>query len=217
MTSLMSIFDPSLSLAPHTGWVAIFISILFMSNMFWQSSSTFLWGKTALTRILLSIFKSQKVIFVALFLLILNTNIAGLLPLIFSPTSHLSFNLMISLGLWFGMMTWYSWNNMGQLLSHLTPIGAPLILAPVLVLIELVSNLIRPLTLSLRLMANVMAGHMILTLISKGVASLSLVVSVPMFVVLMGFLSFEMGVALIQSYVFSSLMHLYWEESESSH
>nr|QPN54264.1 ATP synthase F0 subunit 6 [Myrsidea sp. ADS-2020] len=213
MTSLMSIFDPSMSIH-YLGWSGMLLGVLVFKNVFWKVSSLVLLLLELVIHLLLKLYKSQSTLFVALFLFIMNMNLVGLLPLVFSPTSHLSFNITLSLILWLGMLLWYWLNNSSQFLSHLTPLGSPLVLSPVLVLIELISNLIRPLTLSLRLMANIMAGHMILTLISKGVFNLSIVVSAPLFVILVGFTMFEFGVALIQSYVFTSLMALYWEESD---
>ena len=91
------------------------------------------------------------------------------------------------------------------------PLGCPYVLIPLITIIELIRSLIRPITLSVRLAANITAGHLILVLISggrKGVSIISLSV-------LLGDASIrilEVGVALIQPYVFFILVVLYTQE-----
>merc|ERR1712178_429859 len=85
----------------------------------------------------------------------------------------------------------FQYNN---LFAHLVPKGTPGFLIPVIVIIETVSNIIRPLTLSIRLAANIVAGHLLLTF------SLYLL------------LLLEVAVACIQSYVFIILNSLYLNE-----
>lgn len=90
-------------------------------------------------------------------------------------------------------------------LSHLTPKGAPLGLAPLLVIIERVSLRVRPLTLGVRLAANLTTGHIIIGLMANGPLYLCVILGI-------GYLAFELGVCLVQAYIFTLLPALYREE-----
>ena len=98
------------------------------------------------------------------------------------------------------------------MLAHLVPTGTPGILMPIIVIIESVRNIIRPGTLSVRLGANMMAGHLLLTLLgSQGPVSASLILLF-LIAALILLLILEVGVACIQSYVFTVLRSLYLNE-----
>ena len=98
------------------------------------------------------------------------------------------------------------------MLAHLVPTGTPGALMPIMVIIESVRNIIRPGTLSVRLGANMMAGHLLLTLLgSQGPTSASVVLLL-LIVALILLLILEVGVACIQSYVFTVLRSLYLNE-----
>jgi len=86
---------------------------------------------------------------------------------------------------------------------------------PFIVLIELVSSLIRPLTLSVRLVANILAGHLLLTLLRRGSTSASLAVLRIILVALFLLRCLERAVATIQAYVFTILSTLYVREVDS--
>lgn len=103
----------------------------------------------------------------------------------------------------------YQPNN---LLSHLVPLGTPFGLIPVIVLIETVSSIIRPFTLAIRLAANIIAGHLLLTLLgSQGIFSNRKILML-LLVTLILLLILECAVACIQSYVYSILSSLYLNE-----
>jgi len=98
--------------------------------------------------------------------------------------------------------------------SHLVPLGSPAGLIFFLVIIELISNFIRPVTIRIRVVANITAGHLLLHLLSSFTL---IIILVPGFVFILLFLIFflvcmELGVALIQSYIFSTLIALYSRE-----
>lgn len=96
-----------------------------------------------------------------------------------------------------------------SLIAHLVPEGTPYVLMPFIVLIERVSILIRPITLSVRLGANIIAGHLLLALIG-GVANITKISSiVGAFVGLTPLLVLESAVAIIQAYVLTVLVTLY--------
>jgi F-type H+-transporting ATPase subunit a len=136
----------------------------------------------------------------------------GLVPYIFTRTSHLSITLVLALPLWLGRMVWSIVFQYNSLLAHLVPTGTPTLLIPVMVVIETVRSVIRPITLSIRLAANMVAGHLLLTLLgSQGPNLAGLTLSL-LFVGLILLLLLEVAVACIQSYVFTILSSLYLNE-----
>lgn len=98
----------------------------------------------------------------------------------------------------------------------MVPLGTPNILIPLIVLIELVRNIIRPLTLSVRLAANIVAGHLLLTLISRAINPFSSRIWILILLALGILIILENAVALIQAYVFSILPSLYVREANTS-
>lgn len=97
--------------------------------------------------------------------------------------------------------------------AHLVPQGTPSVLIPFIVLIETISNVIRPGTLAVRLAANIIAGHLLLTLLGNTGPSItsSIILSVLIFSQIL-LLTLEAAVAIIQSYVFAVLRTLYTGE-----
>ena len=93
--------------------------------------------------------------------------------------------------------------------AHLSPSGAPFALSPLLVLIETISIIIRPLTLTVRLVANITVGHIVSALVAvklramRGIWSLTFIT--------MFYIIFEFGVCLVQAYIFTLLLRLYSE------
>merc|ERR1712203_1226017 len=95
-----------------------------------------------------------------------------------------------------------------SLLAHLVPLGTPSFLIPIIVIIETVRNIIRPITLSIRLAANIVAGHLLLTLLGSQGPNVSIFIIIILILLLM----LEVAVACIQSYVFTILSSLYLNE-----
>merc|ERR1719357_1599951 len=134
------------------------------------------------------------------------------MPYIFTRISHFSITLTLSLPLWLGRILLsiiYQYNN---LLAHLVPTGTPRFLIPVIVIIERVRNVIRPAILAIRLAANIVAGHLLLTLLGSQGPILTLVPLIGLIIGLVLLLLLEVGVACIQSYVFTILRSLYLNE-----
>lgn len=96
--------------------------------------------------------------------------------------------------------------------AHLAPAGAPAALVPFLVLVETISILIRPLTLTVRLIANISAGHIVISLIANCLVRASTTALVSIFILNVGYTLFEVFVCLIQAYIFTLLVKLYAEE-----
>lgn len=101
------------------------------------------------------------------------------------------------------------------MLAHLVPLGTPYPLMPFIVIIELIRRVIRPGTLAVRLAANMVAGHLLLTLIGRIAPSVGLAILVIVIVGIILLITLECAVALIQSYVFRILITLYIEEVRS--
>nr|AVW86232.1 ATP synthase F0 subunit 6 [Pholoe pallida] len=159
--------------------------------------------------------KAMSHLISALFMLIIFMNITGLFPYIFSQTGHLILTLSFGLPLWLSLLLSGMMWNTKQFLAHFLPSGAPDWLNPFLVLIETVSISVRFITLSFRLGANITAGHIVLGLMG-GYCSAAMFSSAPsMMTILMTqsfFTLFEMGVALIQAYIFCLLLTLYSDD-----
>nr|UWM92603.1 ATP synthase F0 subunit 6 [Creophilus maxillosus] len=220
MSNLFSSFDPSSSFYLSLNWLSTFLGILFIPSMFWLIPSrwNYLWVKIIMTlhnefKILLNnSIKGSTLIFISLFSLILFNNFLGLFPYIFTSTSHLILTLGLSLPLWLSFMI-YGWiNNTTHMFAHLVPQGTPPILMPFMVCIETISNIIRPGTLAVRLAANMIAGHLLMTLLGNTGPSMTiLMINILIFIQLL-LLLLESAVAIIQSYVFTVLSTLYSSE-----
>ena len=147
------------------------------------------------------------------FLFILFNNFLGLFPYIFTASRTLILSLTLSLPYWVSLIINGWLNNTRNLLIHLIPRGTPPILIPFLVIIETIRNLIRPLTLAVRLTANIIAGHLLIVLLSSSFSVLPLL-SYPLLILSqIALTSLEAAVRIIQAYVFSILITLYTAES----
>ena len=102
--------------------------------------------------------------------------------------------------------------NTRVFLAHLVPKGTPVMLVPFIVLIELLRRVIRPFTLGVRLAANMIAGHLLLVLTSSPIYMLNISIIGVVISGLLALTALELGVSIIQSYVFIRLGSLYVEE-----
>nr|QNP09997.1 ATP synthase F0 subunit 6 [Ochthebius lederi] len=220
MTNLFSSFDPTTNFNLSLNWLSTFLGLMFIPTMFWviPSRMNYLWIKITLIlhqefKVLLgNKIKGSTLIFISLFSLILFNNFLGLFPYIFTSSSHLVLTLVLALPLWMSFMI-YGWiNNTTHMLAHLVPQGTPPILMPFMVCIETISNIIRPGTLAVRLSANMIAGHLLMTLLGNTGSMLSLVMINILIITQLLLLILESAVAIIQSYVFTILSTLYSSE-----
>nr|ALO76983.1 ATP synthase F0 subunit 6 [Sternolophus sp. STE01] len=221
MTNLFSSFDPTTNFNMSLNWLSTFLGLLLIPTMFWliPSRMNFMWIKIMMTlhnefKILINAnkIKGNTLIFVSLFSMILFNNFLGLFPYIFTSTSHMLLTLTLALPLWLSFMI-YGWiNNTIHMLAHLVPQGTPPVLMPFMVCIETISNIIRPGTLAVRLMANMMAGHLLMTLLGNTGSSMSLFMLNFLIITQLLLLTLESAVAIIQSYVFAVLSTLYSSE-----
>nr|AAR99217.1 ATP synthase F0 subunit 6 [Camponotus castaneus] len=220
MTNLFSIFDPSTSMSLSLNWLSTSLIIFIFPFQFWLIPSRFIMLWNIIFKFLIKEFKiiikyslMNLIIFIGLFLFIFINNILGLFPYIFTASSHLSFCLSLSLSMWMAMMLFNIYFFFNDFFAHLTPQSTPFILMPFMVLIESISLIIRPLTLAIRLTANMIAGHLLLTLLgSSGLLINNLIIMIIMLLSQIMLFTLEISVSLIQAYVFSILTTLYCSE-----
>nr|ATD86019.1 ATP synthase F0 subunit 6 [Petalocephala ochracea] len=216
MMNLFSVFDPCTGFF-SLNWLSSFFFIFFVPLGFWTCSGSMM----LFLNFLLSFFYSEIsnltnylssiLFFISLFIYIMVLNLVGLIPYIFTCSSHLVFSMGLSLPFWFGLM-FFGWiNNLNLMFVHLVPIGTPYLLMPFMVLIETISNFIRPFSLAVRLSANMIAGHLLMSLLGSSTSSNLYFFVLFSFVFFMIFI-FEFSVAVIQSYVFVTLGVLYSSE-----
>nr|WNO18632.1 ATP synthase F0 subunit 6 [Tagiades gana gana] len=222
MTNLFSIFDPTTNLFNISfNWLSTLLGIMFIPYSFWLIPNRhFIIWNMIINKLHLEFknlmgpnsFNGSTFIFISLFSFVLFNNFLGLFPYIFTSTSHLTISLSITLSLWLSFM-FYGWiNNSQHMFIHMIPQGTPSILMPFMVLIETISNIIRPGTLAVRLMANMVAGHLLLTLLSgTGIMIPNLFIILLIFMQIL-LLTLEFAVSIIQSYVISILSTLYSSE-----
>nr|YP_010946457.1 ATP synthase F0 subunit 6 [Caeparia donskoffi]WGO57175.1 ATP synthase F0 subunit 6 [Caeparia donskoffi] len=223
MTNLFSVFDPSTSFFNISlNWLSTILGLLLIPSSIWliPSRHYFLWNMILLSlhkefKMLIgykSILKGSSFIFITLFSLIMFNNFLGLFPYVFTSTSHLSMTLSLAFPLWLSFLIFGWINNSQHMFAHLVPQGTPPILMPFMVCIETISNLIRPGTLAVRLAANMIAGHLLLTLLGNTGPSLSIYMLNLLIITQIALLILESAVAIIQSYVFAVLSTLYSSE-----
>nr|YP_011010567.1 ATP synthase F0 subunit 6 [Halobates mariannarum]WPW47208.1 ATP synthase F0 subunit 6 [Halobates mariannarum] len=219
MTNLFSTFDPSTSMYYSMNWISTMIILMIMPYPYWliksrQSMIINLIYKTLHQefKMLLSKSKGLTLMMTSLFMFILINNMMGLLPYIFTSSSHLIFSLAMSLPLWMSIML-FGWINKTQdMFSHLIPAGTPGMLMPFMVCIETISNIIRPGSLAVRLTANMIAGHLLMSLLGNNTTQASSIMIIILLTIQIMLMLFETAVAMIQAYVFSVLTTLYSSE-----
>ena len=143
-------------------------------------------------------------------------NFLGLVPYVFRRTRHLIITFSIAIPFWFRLLLSSVFWNFVSFFSHFLPFGAPSFLNPFLVVVETVSVLVRPITLSVRLAANIGAGHIVIGLIGTyfvgAIFSFSLFSGFFLFLLEVFYFCFEFGICLVQGYIFSLLLVLYSDE-----
>lgn len=220
--NLFSIFDPSTNIFNLSfNWISSILGILFFPMIFWfiPSRLNIFWNKIFLTlhkefKILIGPrrFNGTTFIFISLFTFILFNNFLGLFPYIFTSTRHITITLSLALPLWLSFIIFGWFNNTQHIFAHLVPQGTPPVLIPFIVLIETIRNIIRPGTLAVRLSANIIAGHLLLTLLGNTGNSLSIFLLSFLVITQLLLLILESAVAVIQAYVFTILSTLYSRE-----
>nr|YP_009922591.1 ATP synthase F0 subunit 6 [Graffilla buccinicola]QNA49626.1 ATP synthase subunit 6 [Graffilla buccinicola] len=141
------------------------------------------------------------------FLFLLSLNFWGVVPGSFHIGAQVVYTFLLAMWVFLVVVgsTW-EWDGCGWL-AHQTPYGVPVFVVPLLNVVEVVSVGVRPLTLALRLSINMGAGQLILCLVGSAMVSIKLMGGI-----MLGFLLFELGVCVIQAFVFVLLMGVYYGE-----
>nr|UPL65924.1 ATPase subunit 6 [Helopeltis sp.] len=219
MTNLFSSFDPATSMYLSMNWLSSILGIMIIPSSFWimpnRMSIMFNKISSSLTKeynmLLNSKSSNMNMLLISLFMLIMFNNLMGLLPYIFTSSSHISFTLTMALPMWMGIMI-YGWANKTQkMFAHMIPNGVPPLLMPFMVIIETISNLIRPGSLAVRLTANMIAGHLFMSMLGNNMPNTNIIMMM-ILSLQMVLMLFETAVSIIQAYVFSTLMTLYTSE-----
>ena len=148
-----------------------------------------------------------------LFAFILVCNLLGLIPGVFTVTSHIIITLALALTVFIAATAIGFMKNGAGYLKLFVPPGVPPALLPVVVPIEIVSYFIRPFSLSIRLFANMMAGHMMLKVIAGFVIMLGVFAGWLPLLALVALYALELLVAVLQAYVFALLTVLYLNDA----
>nr|WNH38524.1 ATP synthase F0 subunit 6 [Coryphaenoides rudis] len=155
-------------------------------------------------------------LFTSLVIFLFSINMLGLLPYTFTPTTQLSLNLGLAVPLWLSTVLVGLRNQPTHTFGHFLPEGTPTPLIPVLIIIENISLVIRPIALGVRLTANLTAGHLLIHLVSSAIftllpsmTSLAILTAILLFLLTL----LELAVAMIQAYVFVLLLSLYLQEN----
>nr|UYA97685.1 ATP synthase F0 subunit 6 [Megacopta caliginosa] len=220
MTNLFSTFDPATSIKVSMNWMSTFIGIMMIPMAYWTlpNRTMMLTEKISMKlheemKMLLG--KSSNgitLMMISMFMFIFYNNIMGLLPYVFTSSSHLAFSMTLALPMWVSIMMFGWINHTNHMFAHLVPSGTPSALMPFMVIIETISNVMRPGSLAVRLTANMIAGHLLMSLLGNNSVSANSIILPMIMMIQVGLMMFEMAVAIIQAYVFSVLSTLYTSE-----
>jgi F-type H+-transporting ATPase subunit a len=152
----------------------------------------------------------------SIFLFVLMGNVLGLFPFAFTFTSQIIINFSLALFI-VSVITVVGFVKHGlKFLRLFCPPGVPLFVAPILIPIELISYIARPLSLAIRLFANMVAGHSMLKIFAYFTVSLGVFGILPL-AVNMGLIAFELLIAFLQAYVFAMLSCIYLNDALELH
>lgn len=147
------------------------------------------------------------------FIFILSSNLVGVLPYSFTVTSHVIVTFALSMVV-FVYTTFVGFKERGvKFLRILLPEGTPSWLAPMMVFIKLFAYLARPISLSIRLAANMIAGHTIIKVIAGFIMNMHLTLTPIPFLFIIALIGFEVFVAILQAYIFTSLTCVYLSDA----
>nr|QVX31164.1 ATP synthase F0 subunit 6 [Drieschia cf. elegans BG-2021] len=232
MADIFSSFDPATcfsysTISPSVFWLMSFLGLTLLQSSLWVINSRYIWIPTFPIEVMNSQasrtfslhLKGFPSILVSLFLMLITLNLMGLLPYVFSSSSHLLLTLSLGLPLWLSLIISAMFHAPKSFVAHFLPSGAPDWLNPFLVLTETISISVRFITLSFRLAANMSAGHILLSLMGIAASSAlfnSYFSSISLIFIQLGYMMFEMGICLIQAYIFCLLLSLYSDDHPTS-
>lgn len=147
---------------------------------------------------------------------VLLCNLLGLTPYAFTPTSHIILTFMIAFSFFIGL-TIVGFLRQGlNFLTLFVPSGVPIAILPLMILIEIMSYCIRPISLSVRLFANMLAGHTLLHIVAGfgvNLLKINFFFGLLPILLLLAITALEFGIAFLQAYVFVILLSIYLKDS----
>jgi F-type H+-transporting ATPase subunit a len=153
----------------------------------------------------------------SLFIFILTLNMLGMVPYSFTVTSHIVVTFALALLVFlFVLIIGFVKNGIG-FLKLFVPSGVPVAMLPLITVLEVFSFLIRPISLSVRLFANMMAGHMMLKVFAAFVVGLGLLGGWAPLMFMVAFTGLEILVAFLQAFVFTVLTCIYLNDALHMH
>jgi F-type H+-transporting ATPase subunit a len=152
----------------------------------------------------------------SLFMFVLFGNLIGMVPYSFTFTSHIAVTFALAAFIFIGVTVIALARHGWHFFTFFAPKGMPLVLQMLLVPIEVISYLIRPMTLSIRLFANMMAGHTMLVIFAGFVVAMGIFGILPLALNVF-FILLELLVAVLQAYVFTILTCIYLHDAIHLH
>lgn len=151
-----------------------------------------------------------------LFLFILMSNLVGMSLYSFTLTSHVTVAFTLSFSFFIAIVIVGIMSQKAEFVNTFIPSGAPKALKPFLIAIEILSYFSRPLSLGIRLFANLMAGHTLLAILANFtflISKKSVIIAVLPFVLIVAIVGLEAMIAVLQAYVFTVLVCIYLHDS----
>ncbi|MEQ8501975.1 MAG: F0F1 ATP synthase subunit A [Sneathiellaceae bacterium] len=147
------------------------------------------------------------------FMFILFANMVGLVPFSFTSTSHIVVTFSMAIFVFVGVTVIALVKHGFRFFTYFLPSGVPVALAPIIVPIEVISYFVRPISLSLRLFANMLAGHIMLKVFAGFVIALGLAAGWLPLAFIVALTGLEFLIAFLQAYVFTILTCLYLHDA----
>ncbi len=151
-----------------------------------------------------------------MFMFILMGNMLGMIPGSFTWTSHIIVTFFMAMCVWLGVTIYGFYLHGAKFLGLFVPQGAPVYMIPVLVPIEILSYCVKPISLSVRLFVNMMAGHTMMKVFAGFIIALGVFGVAPL-AVTVALTGFEIAVAFLQAYIFTVLTCIYLHDSIHMH
>ena len=148
-----------------------------------------------------------------LFMFILFANLIGLIPYSFTVTSHIIITFGLAFAIFIGVTVLGFARNGAGFLRLFVPSGVPIFLLPLIVIIEVFSYFTRPISLSVRLFANMMAGHTMLKVFAGFVIGLGVLLGWAPLAFIVALTALELLIAVLQAYVFTILTCIYLHDA----
>jgi len=152
-----------------------------------------------------------------LFMFILFCNLLGLVPYSFTPTSHIAVTFAMAAVVFVGVTIIGFARHGLHFFSFFVPSGVPIFLLPLMVVIEVISYFVRPVSLSVRLFANMLAGHTMLKVFAGFVVALGVLGGWAPLAFVVALIGLETLIAFLQAYVFAILTCLYLNDAINLH